>query len=146
MTDGLRLDGHLTICHFRGPECLFVEASRQTITTLGKQWIVDKLQDLPAATQQLKWHQSGTGSTPATAADTGLQAGLYSRGAGTRTEGAGATIYRSVASVGYTGARTVAEWGIFTTSTAGVLMARKTFSRAVINGDTIQFTWDLTVG
>ena len=143
--DSLRLKGSLDIRHYRGPVLIHQEQSRQTITTVGKGWVVDKFQDILAATELLKWHKSGTGSTPAAAGDTDLQTGLYSRVAGSRTESA-AAVYRSVATVSYTGSHTITEWGIFTTSSSGTLFARKTFSRAVISGDSIQFTWDLTVG
>ena len=142
----LPIKGQLTISHFRGPNLIYQESSKQTITTVGKNWIVDKLQDLPASTAQVKWHQSGINATAATSSDTDLGSAIYSRTSGSRTEGASANIYRSVATISYTGTRTVTEWGIFTTSSSGTMISRKTFSRSVVNGDSIQFTWDLTVG
>ena len=62
-------------------------------------------------------------------------------------EGASANIYQSVATIAYTGTRSITEWGIFTTSTGGSLFSRKTFAaKSVVNGDSIAFTWNLTLG
>ena len=146
MTDGIQLQGALTVRHFRDHQCIAMEAGRQTVTTVGKRWLVDLLQNLPALTEQVKFHQSGTNGTVATTADVSLGTAVGSPVAGTQTE-TGPTIYRSVATVTYTGAYTIAEWGIFTTSVSGVLFARKTLAaaRSVLPGDRLQFTWDLTV-
>lgn len=150
MIEHLPLKGHVKIDHYRGPDLIWTTEGKQTVTTVGKGWIVDLLQGTPAATQQVKHHQSGLGTTAAAAGNTNVETALYSRTTGTRTEGASANIYRSVATVNYTGSHTISEWGIFTSSATvaagAVMIARKTFSRSVISGDSIQFTWDLTVG
>jgi hypothetical protein len=164
MDDVLALIGHLTIQPFYqveddddrddivwlegrpmhpGP----VEIYHQTITTAGKNWITDTLQEVDAAADALKWHKSGVGTTAAVVGNTNLATGIYSRTAGTQTEGSGANVYRSVATINYTGTRSITEWGIFTTSTGGSMVSRKTFTaKSVTSGDAIQFTWDLTVG
>lgn len=146
--DSLVLQGHLRVVHERpGKGILSDELMAQTIVTVGKNWITDVLQEIDAAADALKWHKSGIGVAVAAAANTDLSTGIYSRVAGTQTEGAAANVYRSVATITYTGTRSVTEWGIFTTSTSGSLVSRKTFgAKAVVNLDTITYTWDLTVG
>ncbi len=74
MNDSLTLRGHLAWQHFRGGICIDQDAGRQTITTVGKQWLVDKLQDFPPSTDQVKFHQTGTSGTVATAGDAALTA------------------------------------------------------------------------
>lgn len=146
--ESLNLHGVLTLRHFDRPNAqgrlICEETFAQTITTVGKQWLVDVLQEIDAAGDALKWHQSGTGTTAAAAGDTALGGAVYSRSEGSQTE-ASAGVYRSVETINYTGTRSITEWGIFTTSTSGTMFARKTFAaKSVANGDSIQFTWDLT--
>jgi hypothetical protein len=144
----LALKGVLRVVHFRpGVGVLSDETMAQTITTVGKNWAQDLFQEADAAADALKWHKSGIGVAVAAAANTDLSTGIYSRVAGTQAEGASANIYKSVATVNYTGTRSITEWGIFTTSTGGTLFSRKTFAaKSVANGDSIQFTWNLTLG
>jgi hypothetical protein len=144
---GLPLKGELTVRHFSGGALRSEETYCQTITTVGKNWICDVMQEVDAADDAAKWHQSGTGATAAAAGDTDLGTALYTRTSGTQTEGGSANIYKSVATISYTGSQSVTEWGIFTTSTSGTLISRKTFSaKSVGNGDSIEFTWQLTIG
>lgn len=145
-SDSLTVKGNLRVTHVRKGQVLSDETMNQTVTTVGKNWLVDKMQDILAATELLKWHKSGTGVTVAAAGNTDLSTGIYTRTAGTRTEGASSNIYRSVGTISYTGTRSITEWGIFSTSTSGTMFARKTFAaKSVVSGDAIQFTWDLTV-
>lgn len=151
MNDTLQIKGRLEVRHFDRPDGLGVELCNetylQTITTVGKQWVADVLQEVDAATDALKWHKSGTGTTAAVVGNTNLATGIYSRTSGSQTEGASANIYRSVGTINYTGTRSITEWGIFTTSTGGSMVSRKTFTaKSVVNGHSIQFTWDLTIG
>ena len=144
MLESLNIRGVLLVEHRRRGQLLSVETFAQTVTTVGKQWLVDVLQEIDAAGDALKWHQSGTGTTAAAAGDTALGGAVYSRAEGSQTE-ASAAVYRSVETIAYTGTRSITEWGIFTTSTSGTMFARKTFAaKSVVSGDTITFTWDLT--
>lgn len=147
----LVLSGRIKAEQVRDGKVIAIRDNKQTIATVGKNWIVDLFQGIPASTAQIKFHKSGIGTTAAAAGNTNLETGIYTPVTGTRTEGASANIYRSVATVSYTGTRSVTEWGIFTSSATvaagAVLISRKTFAAlSVINGDSIQFTWDLTVG
>ena len=148
MNEGLSLAGTLRVVHTR--PCVGVlsdETMAQTIATVGKNWLQDVLQEVDAAADALKFHKSGIGVAVAAAGNTDLSTGIYSRVTGTQAEGASANIYQSVATIAYTGTRSITEWGIFTTSTGGSLFSRKTFAaKSVVNGDSIAFTWNLTLG
>jgi hypothetical protein len=51
-----------------------------------------------------------------------------------------------VATFNFTSTLAITEWGLFSASTSGTLWDRRTFSAInVANGDSIQFTYTLTV-
>ncbi len=145
--DTILLRGTLTVRPYIKGIWLDPVTYEQTITTAGKNWVVDNLQNLLASTENLKWHKTGTGTAAfSTATTTFSSSTLPARTAGTLTEGASANIFRSVATVNYTGTKTITRWAIFTTSSGGTLFSGKNHtSQAVNNGDGIQYTWDLTV-
>jgi hypothetical protein len=92
------------------------------------------------------WQDCGTGTTAMAIGDTALQtpSGL-SRVSGTQsTPTAGQ--YRTVATFNFTSTLAITEWGLFSASTSGTLWDRRTFAAInVANGDSIQFTYTLTV-
>lgn len=93
-----------------------------------------------------KFHDSGTGTVAAAVGDTalGTPAGP-ARVSGTPTNPT-ANQYRSVATIPYTATLAITEWGLFSASTAGTLWDRRVFTAVnVVNGDSIQFTYTLTV-
>ena len=93
-----------------------------------------------------KYHDSGVGTTAAAVGDTDIETtDGESRVAGTPTNPA-ANQYRSVATISYTTTKAITEWGLFSASSAGTLWDRRVFSAInVVNGDSIQFTYTLTV-
>jgi hypothetical protein len=95
------------------------------------------------------YHDSGTGTTAAVAADTGLEtaAGPTTRATGTQSNPS-ANVYRSVGTISYTGSLAITEWGIFADATRGsdTMWDHRVFSAInVVNGDSIQFTYNLTI-
>jgi hypothetical protein len=94
----------------------------------------------------LKYHDSGTGTVAAAIGDTALgSAAGPARVAGTGSNPS-ANIYRSVATIAYTGTLAVTEWGLFSAASAGTLWDRRVFAAInVVNGDSIQFTYNLTI-
>lgn len=105
--------------------------------------------DYTNATATLKlanYHDSGTGTTAAAVTDTVLQTPTgNARVAGTQSNPANGQ-YRSVATLSYTAAAAITEWGLLTASTAGTLWDHKVFAAInVANGDSIQFTYTLTI-
>jgi hypothetical protein len=93
----------------------------------------------------MNFHDCGTGTNPASVTDSALQtpAGT-ARVAGTQS--VTGNVYQSVAVIAYTSSLAITEWGIFSASTSGTLWDRRVFSVVnVTNGDSIQFTYQLTI-
>jgi hypothetical protein len=104
-----------------------------------------------AALAAFKNHGSGTGTTAATVADTALQTAIGTTAtAGTNTNALAspnATV-TSTATVNYATTAAVTEWGLFnqTTLSGATMWDHKIFSAInVANGDSIQFTYTLTL-
>lgn len=93
------------------------------------------------------YHHTGLSSTAPAIGDTGLGnvTGVPARVAGTQTTPGSTNIYQTVATVAYTSGLAIVEWGLFSASSAGTMWDRKTFAAInVVNGDSIQFTYQLT--
>lgn len=96
-----------------------------------------------------KYHDSGTGNT----AEANTQTALVTpyggaRATGTQVAGGTATAptYTSVATISYTSGLAIVEHAIFNASSSGTMMDRSLFSAInVVNGDSIQFTYVLTL-
>lgn len=118
----------------------------RVVTTAYVNLLVDELQSSQAAHSTFLYHDSGTGTTAEASGDTALVTKVETgRATGTQTEGASANIYRSVGTISYTATRAVTEHGLFSASSAGTLMDRTVFTAVnVVNGDSIQFTYELT--
>jgi hypothetical protein len=96
----------------------------------------------------MNYHDSGTGSVAAAIGDTvlGTQAGPATRATGTQSNPI-AGQYQSVGTINYTGSLAITEWGLFNQAAqGGTLWDRRVFAAInVANGDSIQFTYQLTV-
>jgi len=94
----------------------------------------------------LKFHDSGTGTNAAAITDTALQTPSGTARTSGTASNPSANIYRSVATISYTSTLAITEWGIFSAAAAGTLWDRRVFSAInVVSGDSIQFTYNLTV-
>jgi hypothetical protein len=93
-----------------------------------------------------KFHDSGVGTTAAAVTDTDIETtDGESRVSGTPSNPA-ANQYRSVATISYTSTKAITEWGLFSASSSGTLWDRRVFSAInVVSGDSIQFTYTLTI-
>lgn len=93
------------------------------------------------------FHDSGTGTTAAAVTDTALQTPTgNARVAGTQSTPGNTNVYQSVATLAYGATFAITEWGIFSASAAGTLWDHRVFSAInVLNGDSIQFTYKLTI-
>lgn len=118
----------------------------RVVTTAFVSFVVDQLQTETSAFGDFKYHDSGVGTTAENAANTDMETtDGESRATGTQTE-ASATVYQSVGTIAYTTTKAITEHGLFNASTSGTLMDRTVFSAInVVNGDSIQFTYSLTV-
>ncbi len=121
--------------------------SRRVITTAFVNFMVDQLQTESSEWGDFKFHDSGVGTTAAAIGDTDIETtDGESRATGSQTEGASANIYRSVGTIAYTTTKAITEHGLFSKATGTTLLDRSVFSAInVVNGDSIQYTYDLTV-
>jgi hypothetical protein len=116
------------------------------VTTAFRDFEIDQLIAESSAYGDFKYHEVGTDNT----AEANTQSALIvttgiARVAGTQIE-ASAPVYRSVATVTADTTETWQEHGIFNALTSGVMMDRSLISPtvAVVSGDTVQFTYELT--
>jgi hypothetical protein len=105
----------------------------------------------------MKFHDSGTGTTAAAQTDTTLQtqAGPTTRATGTNTQtqsasGTGSTtpaIVQSVGTIAYVSTLAITEWGLFSQAAqGGTMWDHRIFSAInVVSGDSIQFTYSLSI-
>ena len=120
-------------------------ASTRVVTTAGVNAIVDAFQGA-FTLADFKYHGMGTNSTAESASDTALGAQVETRATGTQTEGGSANVYRTVATITATATRAITEHGLFSAATGGTLLDRSVFSTINLSsGDSIQFTYELTV-
>lgn len=125
--------------------------STRLVTSAFVNFLVDQLQSDTTEIGDFKYHDSGTGIGDESTGDTGLgtectvQVG-DERFAGSQTESA-SNIYKSVGTINYDGSAAITEHGLFSKTRAGggTLMDRSKFAAInVTNGDSIQFTYELT--
>lgn len=119
--------------------------SRRVVTNGGVGFIVDALQNLTEL-ENLNFHDCGTGTTAEAAGDSALVTPYGgARATGTQSEPA-SNQYRTVGTISFTSTLAITEHGLFSASSAGVLFDRSVFTAInVVNGDSIQFTYTLTV-
>jgi len=120
--------------------------STQLVTDAFVEFMVDQLQAETSEWGDFKYHDSGIGTTNPATGDTGIETSdEESRATGSQTEGASANIYKSVGTISYTTTKAITEHGLFSTSDSTTLMDRHEFSAInVVNGDSIEFTYQLT--
>lgn len=120
--------------------------SARVVTTAFVNFVVDQLQTETSVWGDFKYHDSGVGTTDPAVGDTDIETtDGESRATGTQTESA-ANVYRSVGTISYTTTKAITEHGLFNAATGPTLLDRSEFAAInVVNGDSIQFTYDLTV-
>lgn len=120
--------------------------SRRVVTTVGVAWLASAFNNT-VEPEILNYHDCGTGTGAEANGDTTLGTPYGgSRGTGTQSLPGSTNIYQSVATISFTSTLAITEHGIFTASSAGTLFDRSVFSAInVVNGSSIQFTWQLTL-
>jgi hypothetical protein len=119
--------------------------STKVVTDAGVAYLVDALQNLTEP-ENFKYHGSGTGTTAEAASQTALVTEVGTRATGSQAEGASANIYKTVGTVTYTSTYAITEHGIFSASSTGTMLDRSVFAAInVVNGDAIEFTYELTL-
>lgn len=119
--------------------------SRRVVTNNGVAYLVDALQNITEA-ENLNFHDAGTGVGAEAAADSALGTPFGgARITGTQSEPA-SNQYRTLAVIPFTSSLAITEHGVFSASSVGTLFDRSVFSAInVVNGDSIQFTYTLTL-
>jgi len=135
-----------TLIKANGTKVHYGVLSRRVVTTAFVNYVVDQLQTETSTFGDFKFHDSGVGTTAENITDTGIETtDGESRTTGTQTESA-ANAYRSVGTIAYTTTKAITEHGLFNDASTGTLMDRSVFSAInVVNGDSIQFTYTLTI-
>src|SRR5687767_5307095 len=114
------------------------------LTTAGKEWIVDKLDETVQTTgDYVGW---GTGAGTAAVGDTTLfTEASEARVVATRSQPS-ATVVRWVATITADGTKTITNAGNLTAAAAGTLVVHGDFTGIPVQaGDQIQFTIELTI-
>lgn len=124
----------------------------RVVTNAGIEFMVDDF-DAGGATTDItlfNFHDSGTGvvAEAVTDTDVGTPAGPTTRATGTKSQPI-ASQFRSVGTIAYTSTLAITEHGLFNQAARGagtILWDRSVFTAInVVNGDSIQFTYTLTV-
>lgn len=120
--------------------------SRRLVTDSGVAWLASAFTNT-VEPEILNYHDCGTGTTAESAGQTALVTPYGgARVAGTQSTPGSTNIYRSVATIAFTSTQAITEHGIFTASSSGTMFDRSVFAAInVNNGDSIQFTWELTL-
>lgn len=137
---------HLAVKQFRNGELILERVlGSGVVTNAGVNLLAADWTNVTATLKQANWHDSGTGITAPTISDTVMQTPTGNqRIPGTQSNTA--NVYQTVASLSYGTTFAITEWGLFTAITSGTMWDHRTFSAInCVAGDTIQFTYQLTV-
>lgn len=127
--------------------------SMRVVTNSGVAFIVDAFQNI-VELETMKFHGYGTGTNAEAAGDSALQTELTTeynpdgtRPTGTTTEGASDNIYRTVATLTIdSGTPNITEHGVFSASSAGVLLDRTKFTALGLDTSTsLETTYELSL-
>lgn len=117
-----------------------------SVTNAGVNFLVDDWDGGANDFSLMNFHDSGTGVVAENVTDTalGTPAGP-ARVSGTKSQPS-ANIARTIATIAYTATLAITEHGLFSASTGVTLWDRTVFAAInVVNGDSIQFTYSLTI-
>jgi hypothetical protein len=132
-------DAHLPV--FSLPICLGI------VTTAGVNYMAADFRSggVTPTISGMKFHDAGTGSVAAATTDTAL--GTPWGGARVSGAAGGSTnVYQTQATIPFTSSFAITEWGLFSAASVGTLWDRRVFAAInVNNGDSIQFTYQLTI-
>lgn len=120
--------------------------SQRVVTTAFCAFLATQLVTGTAEIDEFKFHDSGVGTTGENVADTAIETtDGESRSSGTQLNPTSVT-YRTVATIAYTTTKAITEHGVFSAATLATLLDRSVFAAInVVNGDSIQFTYTLTL-
>lgn len=121
--------------------------STKVVTDAFVAYLVAGLQSNLTDVSLFSLHDTGTGVAAEDATDIALGTPYGGpRAAGTQGVGASPNIYQSVGTVAFAGAFAITEHGLFNNAVGGILCDRSVFLPInVLNGDSIQFTYELSL-
>jgi len=122
-------------------------AQMALVTTAGVNYFAaDFLSGSSARINSFTYIDSGEGTTAASTSDTGLQTPAGTARVNATQSNPAGNQYRLVGLIPFTSAKAITEMGVFSASSSGTLLDRRVFAVInVDNGDSIQFTWTLTI-
>lgn len=148
---GLSFHSNVQIAHIRDGKVIAKrDLGSGLVTTAGVNFLATDFVDGTTDITTFDFHDSSTGTVAAAIGDTALgvapPAGVPARATGTASSPA-AGQYRTVGTQTYTATLAITEWGLFNQlAQGGTMWDRKVFTAInVVNGDSIQFTYTLTV-
>lgn len=140
--------GRLYITHYKSGEVVNLGlVSTKLITTAGANYIRDDFNNNTGSADitNFKFHDSGTGTASEVVGDTVITPAGPARVTGSQSGGT-SKHYVTVGTITYSGSLAITEHGLFSASTSGVLLDRSVFPVVnVASGESIQFTYDLTI-
>lgn len=149
LLSGMMFDTHLVAKHIRNGKVLKeYDLGSGVVTTAGVNALASYFNNNTTNVSTFKYHDSGTGTTAAAIGDVDLQtaAGPTTRATGSQANST--NTYTTVGTIAYTGTLAITEWGLFLDATRGsdTMWDRRVFTAInVVNGDSIQFTYVLTI-
>lgn len=119
---------------------------KKSVTNAGVNFLVDDWDGGANDFSLMNQHDSGTGAVAENVTDVGMgTAAGPARVAGTKSQPT-ANQARTVATIAYTATLAITEHGLFSATTGVTLWDRTVFTAInVVNGDSIQFTYTLTI-
>lgn len=125
--------------------------SMKKVTTEFVQYLAGIMETDATTIGDFKYHKSGTGTTAENIADVSIETGAEGTARDVGNQSSSTNTYISVATISYTGNLAITEHVIHNTvytsaTTDGILLDRSVFSAInVVSGDSIQFTYTLTI-
>ena len=115
------------------------------VTNAGVALLAADWTNATATIKAANWHDSGTGITAPSITDTTMQTPTGNPRA-TGTQGNTSNVYQTIGTLAYGGVYAITEWGLFTANSSGTMWDHRTFTAInCVAGDTVQFTYQLTV-
>lgn len=149
MQDGFGLTGKIHVAKFNHDGSLIEEIDfPNTVAYAGKAQVAGLVNGV--VTDYFDYLAIGTGTTAAGTGDTALEEEVGTRASATRSRTT--TTFtndtaRFVGTFSFVAATAITEYGIFDADTAGTILAHQVYgTMSMSSGDSLQVTWDLTIG
>lgn len=134
-----------TLLRADGTRVRFGLLGYRVVTTAFVNFLASQLQTDTTEIGDFKYHDSGVGTTAEAVGDTAMET-TDGESRATGTQVASTNTYTSVGTISYTSTKAITEHGLFSSASSTTLLDRTKFSAInVVSGDSIQFTYVLTL-